>query len=62
MLDSPRSMDELVESAFWTRMQLFSLVLALQLGSKTYQLASFRLHSSFYLSYYQCRDTLKTGG
>ena len=23
---SPRSMDELVESAFWNRMQLFSLV------------------------------------
>ena len=46
---SPRSMDELVESAFQTRMQLFSLVPALQSGSKTYESASFRLHWSFYL-------------
>ena len=42
-------MDELVESAFWTRMQLFSLVPALQSGSKTYESASFRLRWSFYL-------------
>ena len=34
---SPRSTDELVESAFRTRMQLFSLVPALQSGSKTYE-------------------------
>ena len=46
---SPRSMDHLVESAFWTRMQLFSLVPALQSGSKTYESASFRLRWSFYL-------------
>ena len=46
---SPRSMDELVESAFRTRMQLFSLVPALQSGSKTYESASFRLRWSFYL-------------
>ena len=46
---SPRSMDELVESAFQTRMQLFSLVPALQSGSKTYESASFRLRWSFYL-------------
>ena len=55
---SPRSMDELVGSAFRTRMQLFSLVPALQSGSKTYESASFRLCWSFYLSYYQCRNTL----
>src|SRR3990170_7258742 len=42
-------MDELVESAFGTRMQLFSLVPALQSGSKMYESASFRLHWSFYL-------------
>ena len=59
---SPWSMDELVESAFRTRMQLFSLVPALQSGSKMYESASFRLRWPFYLSYYQCRDTLKTGG
>ena len=46
---SPWSMDELVESAFRTRMQLFSLVPALQSGSKTYESASFRLRWSFYL-------------
>ena len=49
MPGSPRSMDELVESAFWTRMQLFSLVPALQLGSKTYESTSFILSWSFYL-------------
>ena len=42
-------MDELVECAFRTRMQLFSLVPALQSGSKTYESASFRLRWSFYL-------------
>ena len=42
-------MDELVESAFRTRMQLFSLVPTLQLGSKTYESASFGLRWSFYL-------------
>ena len=42
-------MDELGESAFRTRMQLFSLVPALQSGSKTYESASFRLRRSFYL-------------
>ena len=46
---SPRSMDELVESAFRTRMQLFSLVPTLQSGSKTYESTSFRLRWSFYL-------------
>ena len=46
---SPRSMDELVESGFRTRMQLFSLVPTLQSGSKTYESTSFRLRSSFYL-------------
>ena len=46
---SPRSMDELVESAFRTRMQLFSLVPTLQSGSKMYESTSFRLHWSFYL-------------
>ena len=46
---SPRSMDELVESAFRTRMQLFSLIPALQSGSKMYESASFRLRWSFYL-------------
>ena len=46
---SPRSMDELGESAFPTRMQLISLVPALQSGSKTYETASFRLRWSFYL-------------
>ena len=46
---SPRSMDELVESVFRTRMQLFSLVPALQSGSKTYKSTSFRLRWSFYL-------------
>ena len=46
---SPRSMDELVDSAFRTRMQLFSLVPTLQSGSKTYESASFRLRWSFYL-------------
>ena len=45
----PRSMDELEESAFRTRMQMFSLVPALQSGSKTYESASFRLRWSFYL-------------
>ena len=46
---SPRSMDELVESAFRTRMQLFLLVPALQSGSKMYESASLRLCWSFYL-------------
>ena len=46
---SPRSMDELEESAFRTRMQLFLLIPALQSGSKTYKSASFRLRWSFYL-------------
>ena len=46
---SPRSMDELVESAFRTRMQLFLLVPALQSGSKMYESASFRLRRTFYL-------------
>ena len=46
---SPRSMDELVESAFRTRMQLFSLVPAPQSGSKTYKSTSFSLCWSFYL-------------
>ena len=49
MLASPRSMDELEESAFQTRMHLFSLVPSLQSGSKTYESASFRLRWSFYL-------------
>ena len=49
MPTSPRSMDEWVESAFQTRLQLFSLVPALQSGSKTYESASFRLRWSFYL-------------
>ena len=48
---SPGSMDELVESAFRTRMQLFSLVPAVQSGSKTYESASFRL---------RCHSTLVT--
>src|SRR3954464_1830017 len=42
-------MDELLESAFWTRMQLFSLIPALQSGSKTYESTSFMLRWSFYL-------------
>ena len=42
-------MDELVESAFQTWMHMFSLVPALQSGSKTYESASFRLRLSFYL-------------
>ena len=46
---SPWSMDELVESAFRTRMQLFSLVPTLQSGSKTYESTSFILRWSFYL-------------
>ena len=46
---SPRSMDELVESAFQTRMQLFSLVPTLQSGSKMYESTSFVLRWSFYL-------------
>ena len=46
---SPRSMDELVESAFRTRMQLFSLVPTLQSGSKMYESTSFILPWSFYL-------------
>ena len=46
---SPQSMDELVESAFRTRMQLFSLVPALQSGSKMYESTSFILRWSFYL-------------
>ena len=46
---SPQFMDQLVESAFQTRMQLFSLVPALQSGSKTYESACFRLRWSFYL-------------
>ena len=46
---SPRSMDELVESAFRTRMQLFSLVPTLQSGSKTYESTSSILRWSFYL-------------
>src|SRR3990170_4817199 len=46
---SPLSILELGESAFPTRMQLFSLVLALQSGSKIYESASFRLRWSFYL-------------
>ena len=46
---SPWSIDELVESAFRTRMQLFSLVPPLQSGSKTYESTSFRLLWSFYL-------------
>ena len=45
----PRSMDELVEGAFRTRMQLFSLVPTLQSGSKTYESTSFILRWSFYL-------------
>ena len=45
----PRSMDELEESAFRTRMQMVSLVPALQSGSKTYESTSFRLRWSFYL-------------
>ena len=49
MQASPRSMDQLVESAFQTRMQLFSLVPALQSGSKMYESGSFRLRWSFYL-------------
>ena len=46
---SPRSMDELVESASRTRMQLFSLVPTLQPGSKMYESTSFILRWSFYL-------------
>ena len=46
---SPQSMDELVESAFRTRMKLFSLVPTMQSGSKTYESTSFILHWSFYL-------------
>ena len=46
---SPRSMHELVESAFRTRMQLFSLVPTLQSGSKTYESTSFIFRWSFYL-------------
>ena len=46
---SPRSMDELVESALWTRMQFFSLVPALQSGSKMYESTSFILRWPFYL-------------
>ena len=46
---SPWSMDELVESAFRTSMQLFSLVPALQSGSKMYESTSFILRWSFYL-------------
>ena len=46
---SPRSMDELVESAFRTRMHLFSLIPTLQSGSKTYEATSFILCWSFYL-------------
>ena len=46
---SPRSVEELAESAFRTRMQLFLLVSALQSGSQTYESPSFRLHWSFYL-------------
>ena len=46
---SPPSLDELVESAFWTRMKLFSLVPTLQSGSKTYESTSFILCWSFYL-------------
>ena len=42
-------MDEHEESAFQTRMQMFSLVPALQSRSKTYESASFRLRWSFYL-------------
>ena len=49
MAACPRSMDELEESAFRTRMQMFLLVPALQPGSKTYESASFRLRWSFYL-------------
>lgn len=49
MSASPLSMDELVESAFRTRMQLFSLVPTLQSGSKTYESTSFILHWSVYL-------------
>ena len=49
MPTSPRSMDELVESAFRTRMQLFSLIPTLESGSKTYESTSFRLRWSFYL-------------
>src|SRR3990170_2072033 len=46
---SPLSILELGESAFPTRLQLFSLIPALQSGSKTYESASFRLRWSFYL-------------
>ena len=42
-------MEELAESAFWTRMQLFLLVPALQSGSKMYESTSFILRWSFYL-------------
>ena len=58
---SPRSMDELVESAFQTRMQLFLLVPALQSGSKTYESASLRLCWSFYLVTTNAVNTWKTG-
>ena len=46
---SPRSVGELAESAFRTRMQLFLLVPTLQSGSKTYESTSFILRWSFYL-------------
>ena len=42
-------MDQLIESAFRTRMQLFLLVSALQSGSKTQESTSFILRWSFYL-------------
>src|SRR4051812_11445124 len=42
-------MDQLIESAFRTRMQLFLLVPTLQSGSKMHESASFRLCWSFYL-------------
>ena len=46
---SPRSVEELEESAFQTRMQLFLLAPALQSGSKTYESTSCILCWSFYL-------------
>ena len=46
---SPQFMDQLVESAFQTRVQLFSLVPTLQSGSKMYESTSFILRWSFYL-------------
>ena len=46
---SPWSMDELVESAFRNRVQLFLLVPTLQSRSKIYESTSFRLRWSFYL-------------